>query len=425
MTKLAGEEISAAEPVGTDVVRTYWGVVIGAFRSRVVNRIALSWILLLVVITVLVPFIANGQPLTIVLRNPPPGMRGTGPVRVWPLLATLSNIDLAVLVFAVLALVYAFLWRRARRRGGEMEEIRARRVTSLGLLLLLGALASVMLFALHTPYNAPYDYRDYRRLLSNGEAHGAVFAPIPWHYGEQEPLEIDRTNEKPSREHWLGTDQIGRDALSRLLWSTRIVMGIGFISVSIALLIGVTIGALIGYFVGKVDLIGMRLVEIFESIPTFFLILIFIAIYGRQIFVIMIILGLAGWTGTARFVRAEVLKLRSMDYVQAALASGLSVPRVIFRHILPNGLTPVIVIATFGVAGAIMSESGLSFLGVGVEPPTPSWGAMLNDAGNPAETFRWWLALPPGIMIFLTVFAYNIIGEGMRDALDPRINRIR
>jgi peptide/nickel transport system permease protein len=139
---------------------------------------------------------------------------------------------------------------------------------------------------------------------------------------------------------------------------------------------------------------------------------------------IMVILGLTGWTGIARFVRAEFLSLRDRDFVQAAGALGLPLRRVLFRHMLPNGLTPVIVTLTFGVAGATMSESGLSFLGVGVEPPTPSWGSMLNEAGNPAETFRWWLAIAPGALIFITVFAYNIIGEGMRDATDPRMNKM-
>jgi peptide/nickel transport system permease protein len=191
----------------------------------------------------------------------------------------------------------------------------------------------------------------------------------------------------------------------------------------IALLIGITVGAWIGYYAGKADLLGMRVIEIFEAVPTFLLILIFVATYGRNIFMIMIILGLVGWTGIARFVRAEFFRLRKLDYVSAAIAVGMPIRRVLFRHMLPNGLTPVIVAATFGIAGAVMSESGLSFLGVGIEPPLPSWGSLLNEAGNPAETFRPWLAIPPGIAIFLTVLTYNILGERMRDAIDPRTNK--
>jgi peptide/nickel transport system permease protein len=137
-----------------------------------------------------------------------------------------------------------------------------------------------------------------------------------------------------------------------------------------------------------------------------------------------VVIGLTSWTGIARFVRAEFLQLRNLDYVMAAKAMGLPLHRILFRHMLPNGLTPVIVTFTFGVALNVASESILSFLGIGVEPPTPSWGSMLNEAGNPAEIFRWWLAIAPGLMIFLTVFAYNTIGEGLRDAIDPKTNKM-
>ena len=181
---------------------------------------------------------------------------------------------------------------------------------------------------------------------------------------------------------------------------------------------------MMGYFSGKVDILGMRVLEIIEAIPLLFLLITFIALFGRQFFMIMVIIGVTGWTGIARFVRAEFLRIRGMDYVSAAQALGLPLRNILFRHMLPNGLTPVIVTFTFGVAGNIVSESILSFLGIGVEPPTSSWGAMLQEAGNPAETFRWWLALAPGLMIFLTVFAYNIIGEGLRDAIDPKTNKL-
>ena len=420
MTEALQQSVGGALPVPElSRVRSYWAVVLAAFWRSVAVRVSVGLIAVLVVTTIAAPFIANGQPFTILRRQPDGAW-----VRHWPLFRTLTNVDLAVLVFAAGAVAYAWLHWRAGRRGLPMEDVRLRRFVGLLLVLAAATAGSVLLFVLHRPVIAMNDYRDYQQLEAAGQARDAVFPVIPWRYGDQEPLELDRTNQLPSRQHWLGTDQIGRDVLSRLIWSTRVVMGIGFVSQGIALFIGVVIGALIGYASGTVDLLGMRLVEIFESIPTFFLILIFIAVYGRDIFMIMVILGLVGWTGIARFVRAEFLRLRQTDFVQAAIASGLPLRRVLFRHMLPNGLTPVIVTVTFGIAGAIMAESGLSFLGVGVEPPTPSWGQMLNDAGNPAEAFRWWLAMPPGIMIFLTVFAYNIIGEGLRDAIDPRLNKL-
>jgi peptide/nickel transport system permease protein len=418
MTEATAEELDRRaedQQLNAQPVRSFWRLVTGIFWASWMNRIATAWVFLLIAITVVVPFVANGQPFTIVFHKP------TGDVRAFPLFSTLSNIDLSLLFAVAAAVVWLALrlWLR-RKREWQPERLSAWRLYSALGLAFAATVAIVLLFALHTPYSAPYDYRDYQELMKNKQASGAVFTLIPWHYADFEPLRDNLTYQYPSADHWLGTDDIGRDYLSRLLWSTRVIMGIGFISETIALIIGVIVGALIGYYSRLVDLIGMRLVEIFESIPAFFLILIFIAIYGRQIFMIMVILGLVGWTGIARFLRAEFLRLRSMDFVQAAIASGLPLRRVLFRHMLPNGLTPVIVTFTFGVAGAIMSESGLSFLGVGVEPPIPSWGQMLNSAGNPSETFRWWLAMPPGLMIFLTVFAYNIIGEGMRDALDPR-----
>ena len=337
----------------------------------------------------------------------------------WPRTGIMLTVALlGVLAFAALA----FLRRGEEHTGeGGWGHNLLAMVKWLGVILL-----ALLIGILLDPGQrlSPYDHEAYRLMQASGEIRSAIFTPIPWSPADQEPLAADRVYEFPSSAHLLGTDGIGRDVVARLLWSTRVVMGIGFIAETIALLIGVTVGAFMGYYSRYFDLFGMRLVEIFESVPTFILILIFVATYGRDIFLIMVILGLTGWTGIARFTRAEFLRLRQLDYVQAAIAAGLPLRRVLFRHMLPNGLTPVIVTVTFGIAGAVMSESGLSFLGVGVEPPTPSWGSMLNEAGNPAETFRWWLAIAPGLMIFLTVFAYNIIGEGARDAIDPRVNKM-
>jgi peptide/nickel transport system permease protein len=176
-----------------------------------------------------------------------------------------------------------------------------------------------------------------------------------------------------------------------------------------------------GYFSGIFDIIGMRLVEIFEAIPVLFLLLTFVAFFGRNLYVMMVIIGITGWTGYARFVRAEFLRLRQQEFVLAAIASGLPLYSILFRHILPNGIAPVLVAASFGVASAILAEATLSFLGLGLVDD-PSWGQMLNQAVQ-AATFNWWMAAFPGGAIFLTVFAYNLIGEAMRDAVDPYLKK--
>lgn len=226
----------------------------------------------------------------------------------------------------------------------------------------------------------------------------------------------------PSAAHWLGTDELGRDVLTRIIFGSRISLKVGFVAVGIATVIGTTAGLIAGYFGRWIDQILMRLVDIMLCFPTFFLILAVIAMLEPSIWYIMIVIGLTGWMGVARLVRAEVLSLRERDFILAARSIGASNSRIIFRHILPNALSPVLVAATLGVAGAILTESALSFLGIGVQPPTPSWGNMLT-AGKDYLEFAWWLSLFPGLAILITVIAYNLVGEGLRDALDPRISR--
>ncbi|MFT3787175.1 MAG: ABC transporter permease [Tepidisphaeraceae bacterium] len=224
--------------------------------------------------------------------------------------------------------------------------------------------------------------------------------------------------------HWLGTETDGADLFSRMLHASRIALSVGIISTGIALTIGIFVGGLMGYYVGWFDLVGMRLVEIFEATPRLLLLISIMAAYAewKSIYLMMAVIGAMGWTGTARFVRGEFLKLRNQDFVLAGIATGLRMSRVIYRHILPNALTPVLVTATFGVAGAIETEAVLSFLGLGV-PDTASWGQMLNQARSGGQGFVWWLALFPGGAIFLTVFAYALIGDAMRDALDPKLRK--
>ena len=226
----------------------------------------------------------------------------------------------------------------------------------------------------------------------------------------------------PSGAHWFGTDELGRDVLTRVIYGARVSLKVGFVAVGIAVLIGTAVGLLAGFYGGWLDSLLMRLVDIMLCFPTFFLILAVIAMLEPSIWYIMIIIGLTGWMGVARLVRAEVMSLREREFVMAARGLGASDLRIIVRHILPNAMSPVLVTATLGVAGAILTESALSFLGIGVQPPTPSWGNILT-AGKDYIEFAWWLSLFPGLAILVTVLAYNLLGEGLRDALDPRLNR--
>lgn len=247
----------------------------------------------------------------------------------------------------------------------------------------------------------------------------SLSAPIISPY---DPTEIDVYNalSPPSKTHLLGTDELGRDLLSRIIWGSRVSLKVGFVAVGIAILIGVIIGSLAGFYGGKVDALLMRFVDIMLAFPTFFLILAVISILEPNIFTIMAVIGITGWMDVARLVRAEFLSLKERDFIDAAKAIGLNNTRLIYRHILPNALSPVFVAATFGVAGAILTESGLSFLGLGVQPPDPSWGNILTSGKDNIEV-AWWLSLFPGLAILITVLSYNLVGEGLRDALDPRL----
>ncbi|OGV73178.1 MAG: peptide ABC transporter permease [Methylophilales bacterium RIFCSPHIGHO2_02_FULL_57_10] len=223
----------------------------------------------------------------------------------------------------------------------------------------------------------------------------------------------------PSSSHWMGTDSLGRDVFSRMLFGARISLLVGFVAVGIATAIGVVLGAISGFYRGWVDVFVMRLVDVMLSIPTFFLILAVIAFLTPSIWNIMIVIGLTSWMGVTRLVRAEFLSLREREFVLSAQTLGAKNSRLIFRHLLPNSLTPIIVSFVLGVASAVLVESGLSFLGLGVQPPQASWGNILTD-GKEYIQFAWWLSLFPGLAILLTVLGYNLLGEGLRDALDPR-----
>ncbi len=233
-------------------------------------------------------------------------------------------------------------------------------------------------------------------------------------------INISQSLLPPSFAHPLGTDDLGRSVFVRMLYGARISLLVGFVAVGISTLIGIFFGALAGYYGSWVDTVIMRFVDIMLCFPTFFLILAVIAFLDPSIWNIMIVIGLTSWMGVARLIRAEFLSLRQRDFVLAARALGCSDMRLIFRHILPNAMSPVLVSATLGVAGAILTESALSFLGIGVQPPTPSWGNMLI-VGKQTLGSAWWLSVFPGLAILLTVLGYNLLGEGIRDALDPRL----
>ena len=252
-----------------------------------------------------------------------------------------------------------------------------------------------------------------------GNPFGDPFATGPTG-GEPPPREID--DGPPNEYHWMGVTNATRiDVFAVMVHGTKIAMLIGFVTTGIAAMIGITLGAIAGYVGGWVDMVISRVTEFFMSIPVLILIIALLAVIDKpSIWQIMLVLGLTGWTSICRLTRAEFLKLRTLEYVTAAKALGASVPRILFRHILPNAMAPVLVPITFGIAAAILTESGLSLLGLGSPPDTPSWGALLNRGRENFETM-WWLILFPGLAIFSTVLAYNLIGEGLQEATDPRL----
>ncbi len=271
----------------------------------------------------------------------------------------------------------------------------------------------------------------WRRFLSNRLAVAgaatiallcAVAALAPW-LSPHDPLQQDLLNrlKAPSSSHWFGTDELGRDVFSRILVGTRISLAVGFVAAFISISIGTVWGLISGFWKGWIDSAMMRIVDVILCFPTLFLILMILAVMEKpSIVMVMAVIGLTSWPGLARMIRGEVLSMRERDFILAAKGLGLSTPRVLFVHMLPNVVTPVIVAATFAVGAAILTESGLSFLGLGVQPPTPSWGSVLTS-GKDFIHVAWWLSIFPGIAILITVLAFNMIGQGLRDVLDPRL----
>ena len=249
----------------------------------------------------------------------------------------------------------------------------------------------------------------------------AALAPVlsPW---DPHRPDIKKILAGPSRAHPLGTDQLGRDVLARMLYGARVSLAVGFVSVGIATAIGIVLGAIAGYHGGSIDATIMRLVDLMLVFPRFFLLLAVLAFLRPSIWTIMAVIGLTGWMGVTRLVRAEFLALKEREFVIWSQSVGASGFRVIWRHIMPNAMAPVLVAMTLGIPAAILTESGLSFLGLGVQPPYATWGNILNEGKDTIE-IGWWLSFYPGVAILVTVLSYNLLGEGIRDALDPRLRQ--
>ncbi len=310
-------------------------------------------------------------------------------------------------------------------------EFRRKKLSMAGLFV-VAVLISVALFAPLIANSRPYiyvnngkvyfpiffNYAELRDVDLRDERHRGfkLFPPVRYSYSE---YDLDSIILPPGGKHFLGTDEQGRDMAARMIHGTRVSMLVGFIAVAIYVSIGIVIGALAGFYGGVVDMVISRVIEIVMCFPTFFLILTILALFGQSMVSVMVVIGITGWTGVARIVRGEFLKLREMDYVTAVKGMGAGDLRIILRHILPNSLAPVLVSATFGIASTILIESSLSFLGFGVQPPTPSWGEILSQSSGYIDV-AWWLTLIPGFAIFITITAYNLIGEGFQEAIDPK-----
>ena len=382
--------------------------------GRTGARVGAAWVVFLIVVAVFAPFLANSRPYFVRLAD---GSWAS------PLVRGLDWVDLALLG----AFVAAAALLAARRAIGLSFGM-----VLLGFVAFTGAVTLTGLVVLDPPQNEIF--QEWREAQAQGRIVSAVRAPIPFsandRLGDVGNARLaapwwspnGRAEALPTS-HLLGTTVNGEDMASRMIYATRVALSIGFVATSISTLIGVVYGAIMGYAGGVVDLLMMRLIEIVQAVPRIILLLIVTVFFGKNIWYMMVTIGLVSWTGDARFIRAEFLKLRGQEFVQAARAAGLPTRSILFRHMLPNGVAPVLVNASFGVATAILLESVLSFLGLGLEATDPSWGQLLNQARSGGTGFNWWIATFPGLAIFLTVFAYILIGEAMRDAIDPKTRK--
>jgi peptide/nickel transport system permease protein len=420
-----GESSAPASPVPQRPSQGYWMLVWQQFRNNRIAYYSLLMIGFLFLIAAWAPLIVNGKPFV---------WHKDG-VTQYPLFQYLFAPSRTVSVdyfynyflVATLAVPLAFLIRRF-----AMPSLSARRTALLG--MVLAALPFIGspdtwrfkpsefdVGILRRWRNDELPYPEMAKSLDKAKGDYAIFALVA-----ADPLTpTPAILKEPGDTGILGTDKDGRDVFARMVHGTRISMSVGFVAVLIEVVIGVFFGALAGYFRGWVDVAISRFIELVICFPSFFLILTILAFIdpeNRSIFHIMLIIGITGWTGVARLVRGEFLKLAEQDFVQSARALGCPHNRLMFRHILPNAMAPVLVSAAFGVAGAILTESGLAFLGFGAPPPTPTWGEMISQ-GKEHVDVAWWLIVFPGLSIFLTVTIYNLAGDGLRDAMDPKMRK--
>ena len=412
---------------------SYWDLVTHQFKK---NRYAYFsfWIILaLFFIAAWAPVLANGKPFVWTENGQ------TSYPLIHSLVAPSQDMSVDYLfnfcMFATLTIPLALLvgWF-AMGRDKRLFRKRALRLVVLALVLALAPFLSVAhYYEANQPGNVRrwlplrewrLDNTNYVQSYDEAKSLGlnsisAVFPPVA-----ADPITPTRDYLKaPSSAHLLGTDKDGRDVLARMLHGARVSMSVGFIAVGLATLLGIFFGALAGFYRGWIDIAISRMIETIICFPTFFLILTIVAmIEQRSIFHIMLVMGITGWTGVARLVRGEFLKLADQDFVHSARALGCGNGRLMFRHILPNAMGPVLVSAAFGVAGAILTESSLSYLGFGAPPPTPTWGEMISQ-GKEYVDEAWWLLVYPGLAIFLTVTVYNLAGDGLRDAMDPKMRK--
>lgn len=475
-------EYQPGEGAPTEVVtarRTYWQQVVHDTFVWTTARLGLGWICVIAAFGVLAPFLASSHPVLMkdaagtvsspLLRHLTPvdvcvllfaglilamvmfpKLRRAG---IGPLAATLASFAvIGVLIFYGPSLVTFSLYRpRPAADAGSVSrvfswliwtvahvgawaalavvawaawQLWAFSVGRLGRGVLVAVVTLLLMIVAALAVRPPQliDYQVYRDMERAGRAQWMVRTLIPYSPSDRLRDMPERRLTAPSRLHWLGTESNGADVASRMIHACRIALAIGFIATGIAVTIGVVVGGLMGYYAGVVDLLGMRVIEILEAVPRLMLLLAITAMVGRNLYLMMLVIGLTGWMGDARFIRAEFLKLRKQDFVQAAIAAGLPLRSVLFRHMLPNGISPVLVTASFGIAAAILIETTLSFLGLGLIDE-PSWGQLLNQARAGGRGFVPWLAIFPGLAIFLTVFAYTLIGEAVRDALDPKLRK--
>ena len=361
------------------------------FQADIFARAGFIIVIILFIIAAFAPFLANSHAIVRVAN---------GHIS-FPILLSLESIEWRFLIYVPLVgLIYLLRKQITAHVGGSMES----------LLIALVLLVEVVLALTH-PINDPTNDRD-------RPASFKLLPFIPYSPIESTPDQFS----PPTWKHLCGTDSTGRDIAARMLHGARTSLSIGFVAQSIALTIGVAIGGLAGYYRGWTDIGVCRFIEIMDCFPPLLLILVAISLFQSQnnMFYIMVVIGLTSWTGVARLVRGEFLRLSAQPFTQAAKALGASDSRIIIRHLLPNALGPILVAGTFGVASAILIESSLSFLGFGMQAPTPSWGDILSDARRYID-FAWWLAFFPGLAILITIMSYNFVGEGLRDAVDPRL----